>query len=168
MGGGNCSLLHQAEDNEQRSGLGLICDCSIGYWDYYRLCSDPSAERTERGTPWALGSRKGLGEEPGDNRGSSVEQIGGNGDRIAMDAQCLRRNTLRSDGDSETTEGAVVLRETNRVGKKRRCTDTIDDQKMMAVLEEEEMICGQEAEVEVEEVPQQPMPQPRQPRRARA
>lgn len=97
-----------------------------------------------------------LGGEPADdNRGSNVEQIDDNGDRTEAGTQCLRHNTLQGGGDSETM-GAVVLRETSRAEKMRCCTDTTDDKKTPALLEEWATICAQEVgvEVEVEEMPQ--------------
>lgn len=93
------------------------------------------------------------GEPAGDNRGSNVEQIDDNGDRTETGKQCLRHNTLQSGGDSETME-AVVLRETSRAEKMRCCTDTTDDRKTSAVLEEWARICAQKVGVEVEEMPQ--------------
>lgn len=78
-----------------------------------------------------------LGGEPaGDNRGSNVEQIDDTGDRTEAGTQCLRHNTLKGGGDSETM-GAVVLRETgSRAEKMRCCTGTTDDLKRSTFLEE--------------------------------
>ena len=123
------------------------------------------AEHTERDIPWVLDSRTASEEEPGYNRGSNSGKVAGTWDRTAVGIHRWPRSIMQG-GDDSVRKGAAVLREKNC------CTDTLDDRKMTMAPTGFATICAQEAdekvEEEVEEEPQCPILQPRQPRRAHA